>query len=71
MTAAQTEALNKAWELLTEHFDHCIVAYETDADDVDGPPESEFDASYNGGVSAAIGLCERTKYKLLRLEERD
>jgi hypothetical protein len=31
LTGAQNEAINKAWELLREHFEAVIIAYDTEA----------------------------------------
>lgn len=71
MTDAQHEALSKAWEILCEHFDSCIVAYETE-DTEDGEPLSNvFDCNYHGGVCDAIGLAERSKHQWLNLRGTD
>lgn len=63
LTEAQVEALNKAWDLLREHFDHAILAYETEAR---VGTRRTFDCNYHGGVSAAIGLAEQAKAEWLK-----
>lgn len=58
LTDAQVGARDKAWELLKEHFEHVIVCYDTEV--VDGTDRA-FECNYHGGITTAIGLCERAK----------
>lgn len=54
MNAAQQEVLDKVIELLSEHFDHAIVAvgwYDEDK-------QYSTTATYSGGVAPALGLCK-------------
>lgn len=68
----QEEALKKAWAILIENFDHCIVAYETeDNSPEDKEPTNIFDASYHGGLASGIGLAERAKHKWLKDKPED
>lgn len=71
MTDSQYEALTKAWELLCEHFDKCIVAFETEDSDDGEPLSNVFDCNYHGGIAPAIGLCERAKFKWLKGDGTD
>lgn len=64
LTEAQQKALKKAWDLLCEHFESCIVVYTTTCKD-DGT-ESVFDCNYHGGFTVGIGLAERAKHQWLR-----
>ena len=54
MNAAQQDVLDKVIELLSEHFDHSIVAvgwYDEDK-------QYSTTATYSGGVAPALGLCK-------------
>ena len=54
MNAAQQEVLDKVIELLSEHFDHAVVAvgwYDEDK-------QYSTTATYTGGVAPALGLCK-------------
>jgi hypothetical protein len=54
MNAAQQEVLDKVIELLSEHFDHAVVAvgwYDEDK-------QYSTTATYSGGVAPALGLCK-------------
>jgi hypothetical protein len=62
LTPAQMGALDKAWDMLEEHFDHVLLLIDTEA------PEGEdrvFQCGYHGGITAAIGLCERAKIQIV------
>ncbi len=54
MNAAQQEVLDKVIELLSEHFDHAIVAVGC----YDEDKQYSTTATYSGGVAPAIGLCK-------------
>ncbi|MCX6977451.1 MAG: hypothetical protein NTX04_05800 [Verrucomicrobia bacterium] len=54
MTEAQQMMIDKAFEILTEHFDHVVVAVGT----YDEDKQYTTTASYYGGVAPAIGLCK-------------
>ena len=68
LTAAQKDALTKAWQLLCEHFDYAIVAYETSIEKAD-QCVSTFDCNYHGGISPALGLIERAKNEWLNTDD--
>ena len=54
MNAAQQQILDKVIELLSEHFDHAVVAvgwYDEDK-------QYSTTATYSGGVAPALGLCK-------------
>lgn len=72
MKPSQEEAVKKAWTILIEHLDHCILAFETEDDDPsDKEPTNVFDAIYHGGLAAGIGLSERAKNKWLQKKPED
>lgn len=54
MNQAQQQTLDKAFELLSEHFDHVVIAVGA----YDEEKHYVTDASFTGGVAAAIGLCK-------------
>lgn len=58
LSQSQNEALNKAWELLCEHFDSCIIAYETESSE---STTRVLSWNYHGGIVRAIGLAEYVK----------
>lgn len=64
LTDSQWNALNKAWEMLKEHFDHVIIAYDTEARE---GTDRITEVNYHGGTTSAIGLAEKAKYKLLTM----
>ena len=54
MTEAQQQVIDRAFELLSEHFDHVVIAVGT----YDEDKQYTTTASYYGGVAPAIGLCK-------------
>ena len=54
MTEVQQQMIDKAFELLSEHFDHVVIAVGT----YDEDKQYTTAASFTGGVAAAIGLCK-------------
>ena len=54
MTEAQQQIIDKAFEMLSEHFDHVVIAVGTSDED----KQYTTTASYYGGVAPAIGLCK-------------
>ena len=54
MNQAQQQAIDRVFEILSEHFDHCIIAVGT----YDEDKQYTTAASFSGGVAPAIGLCK-------------
>jgi hypothetical protein len=54
MTEVQQQMIEKAFELLSEHFDHVVIAVGT----YDEDKQYTTNATYYGGVAPAIGLCK-------------
>src|SRR5205814_1926940 len=54
MTEVQQQMIDRAFELLSEHFDHVVIAVGT----YDEDKQYTTTASYYGGVAPAIGLCK-------------
>lgn len=53
MNESQQQAVDRAFEILSEHFDHVVIAVGT----YDEDKQYSTAASFTGGVAAAIGLC--------------
>jgi hypothetical protein len=54
MNQSQQEAIDRVFEILSEHFDHVVIAVGT----YDEDKQYTTAASFTGGVAAAIGLCK-------------
>ncbi len=54
MNLPQQEAIDRVFEILSEHFDHVIIAVGA----YDEDKQYTTAASFTGGVAAAIGLCK-------------
>lgn len=64
MSPAQRQAVEKAWDLLTEHFDRvCLVVdYDVDTGKIREQAQAGF---WHGGSLAAIGMAEYMKDRIL------
>lgn len=65
MTAAQQDAIKKAWDLLSEHFERCLLVVDWDIDAPNGESETAHTGYWHGGSIAAVGLAEFAKQRLL------
>jgi hypothetical protein len=67
MTKAQREAVCKAWDLLTEHFEGSllVVDWETDQRDENGTAQDARVGYWHGGSMRAIGLAVFAKDRVL------
>ena len=54
MNQPQQEAVARAFEILSEHFDHVVLAVGAYHED----RQYTTAASFTGGVAAALGLCQ-------------
>ena len=68
ITPAQEEARDKAWDMLKEHFENVIIAYDTE---VSEGTDRFFEFNWWGSPSMAIGLCERSKLRMLKKIEQE
>jgi translation initiation factor 2 alpha subunit (eIF-2alpha) len=66
LTEAQNAALERAWEMLKEQFEHVIVAFETECRE---GTDRVFDCNYHGGPVMAVGLAEKAKQTFLEGED--
>jgi hypothetical protein len=62
LTPVQVQIRDKAWEMLNEHFDGVILVFDTE---VNEGTDRAFQCNYHGGITVALGLCERAKKDLL------
>lgn len=65
MTAAQREAVQKAYTILTEHFDRMILVVDFDIDEPDGKMSDAHEGYWHGGSMSGIGLAEFAKDRIL------
>ena len=70
LTQAQDDAIKKAWDLLTEHFDRVLVVVDTET------PEREdgHEVWWHGGYLAGLGAAEWAKVRMLeqgKLPDKD
>ena len=54
MNESQQEAIDRVFEILSEHFDHVVMAVGS----YDEDKQYTTAASFTGGVAAALGLCK-------------
>lgn len=59
MTPAQREAVEKAWTLITEHFERILLVVDFDVESEDRYSATE--AFWYGGWSSSLGLSEAAK----------
>lgn len=57
-TKPQREAIEKAWDILCEHFERVLVVVDTDVEERDGKPEDAHEGYWHGGSMAAIGMAD-------------
>lgn len=56
-TEQQREALNRAYDILGEHFDHTLIAVASETEH-DGQPAETARCFWTGGYMAARGLAD-------------
>ena len=67
MTPAQRESCQKAWVLLSEHFDNVLLVlnWELPDNDANGQLQESHEGYWHGGAVTAIGLAEFAKTRIL------
>lgn len=60
LSPAQLEALRRAWDVLTEHFENVLIVAATQAPG-DGEAATVTRFAWYGGYHAAIGMAESAK----------
>lgn len=66
ITEAQADALEKAWDLLREHFDCVVVTFDTEAT---SGTDRLFHGYFHGGITNALGLCKRMENRLIKASD--
>lgn len=66
MTTGQREALEKAWNLLTEFFERCLVVVDYDVDEPGKKPQQAHEGFWHGGALSGIGMAEFAKDRIMR-----
>lgn len=66
LTPAQKQARDKAWEILKEHFDSAVLIFDTE---VKEGTDRAFQANFDGGITMAIGLCDRARMRFSQMAE--
>ncbi len=64
-TDAQAEALAKAFEMLSEHFDSAIVAISAEVPDVNGELVEQSRIYWAGGYTHAVGLAQISAHHIM------
>ena len=70
MTQVQKDTLEKAFEVLGEHFDGFVLAVHIECDDEVGEAH-EFHCQCSGGYTLALGLAQRAKLQVLEWIDED
>jgi hypothetical protein len=63
MTSAQQSAKEKAFEILTEHFESCLIVVSSEIEGRDNRPELNY--CYDGGQCQALGLAKYAEHKII------
>jgi hypothetical protein len=71
MNDAQAQALEKAKDILTEHFDHVLVAVDWECVGDDGEITHAQEGWWHGGSIPAVGLAEWAKARILQPKLND
>lgn len=71
MSPAQREAMQKAWDLLTEHFERVLLVIDFECEGENGKRQDAHQGFWHGGALSAIGMCEYAKDRVLNGYERD
>jgi hypothetical protein len=65
-TPQQKAALEKAWDLLTEHFDGCALSVLAECGE--NQPQEAVRSYWHGGRMQALGMVEDFRHQLLTKE---
>ena len=63
MTQAQQQARDKAFEILTEHFEACLLVVAAEIPSQDN--SRELHVSYDGGQCQALGMSKYAEHRIL------
>lgn len=65
LTKPQREAVQKAWDILTEHFDRVLLVVDSEVYEPDGKREDAHEGFWHGGSLSAVGMAEFAKHRIL------
>ena len=67
MTSAQRQAICKAWDILSEHFDGVLLVadWELSEKDEDGKNQDAREGWWHGGSMRAIGLARFAERRIM------
>lgn len=73
ISQAQQDAIDKAYDILAEHFESSLICVETSLDDTDNTDIQKtcFMFYFHGGRSAAIGMANRAAHKITAHDSSD
>lgn len=63
---AQNEAIQSAYTILSEHFEHALIVVDSSIDLKNGHQADAHEGWWYGGSMAALGLAEYAKDRILR-----
>ena len=66
---SQDAALKKAWDLLSEHFDHALLVIEWETNRDEELTDAHI-AYWHGGALPALGMAEYAKHYILNTERK-
>lgn len=69
-TPAQQQALEKAWDLLCEHFERVLLVVDFEIEH-NGKLADQHSGFWHGGALAAIGAAEYAKQRILESNEKN
>lgn len=72
MNQAQLDAIQKAWDILTEHFDRVLLVadWECDTPDEDGQNSDGHCCYWHGGALSAVGMAQYGANRILQSGRR-
>lgn len=67
MTDAQRQAICKAWDILTEHFDGVLLVADWETNEIDehGRAQDAREGYWHGGSMRAIGLARFAERRIM------
>lgn len=67
INAAQQQALEHAYRILSEHFDDSLIVIGTQSDQAtpDGGQGDAIQVFWAGGYLSALGMCEKARHVIL------
>lgn len=71
LSPAQRQAVQKAWDILGEHFDRVLLVIDTEVEGEGGRRDDAHEGFWHGGSMAAIGMAEFAKDRVMASRSRD